>query len=314
MNISILGGGRWALALATHFVKKNSVKIWEFFPDKALAMQATRNSDYLTGGKIAEGIEISSNLEGVVKAGAVIVVAVPSDKVAVTLEKCQQYIDYKPVILCSKGFASDGRLLADVAGQYVRGEIYCMYGPTVADEVYKFQFTGVVLAGRTKNHSLQKALEDPDFKIELSDDIVGVQVASALNNILAIYIGMLDGMGQGENAKSYVITKGLNDFINFGVALGAKKETFNSIAGIGDIITTCYSSKSRNRSFGQQIGKGQNATTILSGAGDLVEGVSALKVVKSIADKNGIEVPLISGLYNVIFDNADPLTLMRSLR
>ena len=233
MNISILGGGSWGLALATHLVTKNSIKMWEFFADKAEDMQKTRKSSYLPGAVIADKIRISSDLNDVVKFGAIIIIAVPSDKVTATLEQCQEYIQYKPVIICSKGFTANGRLLSEVVDQYVRGQVYCMYGPTIADEVYRFKFTGIVLAGRTANPALKQVLEDQDFKVELSDDIIGVQVASALKNILAIYVGMLDGMGQGENAKAFVITKGLQEIIKLGVVLGAKEETFFSVPIIG---------------------------------------------------------------------------------
>ena len=313
MNISVLGCGRWGLAIATHLVKKNAVKIWEFFPDKALEMQTTRKSVYLTGAKVAEGINISSDLEDVIKFGAIVIVALPSDKVAVTLEKCQELIQYKPVVLCSKGFTNDGRLLSELAKEYVRGEIYCLYGPTNADEIYNFKFSGAVLAGRSKNQSLEQALEDTEFKIELSDDIIGVQVAAALKNILAIYIGMLSGMGQGENAKAYILTKGIREMMEYGCSLGAKEDTFFSIAGIGDLLTTCYSEKSRNYLFGVQIGKGMSKELILSQMSNIVEGVQTLITVHKVANGNGLELPLFNGLYKIIFEEGDPLSLMRSL-
>jgi len=313
MNISILGGGSWGLALSTHLVKHNKVKIWEFFPDKALEMQVTRKSNYLPNAILAEGIEVSSNLEEVVKFGDIVIIAVPSDKVSATIEKCHNDIKFKPVIICSKGFSIDGRLLSEVAREYIQSDIYCLYGPTIADEVYKFMFTGIVLAGQTKNASLKKILEDDDLKVELSDDIIGVQIASTLKNILAIYVGMLDGMGLGENAKSYVITKGLQEMMEFGYALGASKQTFYSIAGIGDIITTCFSEKSRNRTFGEEIGKGKNMAQAMQEIPNVVEGVEALRITNKISGEKNIEMPLINGLYKVIFEDADPLELLHSL-
>jgi len=313
MNISILGGGSWGIALAVHFILRHQVTIWEFFPDKALEMQVSRKSSYLENATIPENIKITSTLDEVIKFGDIVIVAVPSDKVAETLEKCQNLIDKKTVIICSKGFSLDGRLLSEVAKQYISGSIYCLYGPSIADEVYNFKFTGLVLAGLTKNEMLRKILEDENLRIEMSDDLIGVQIAATLKNILAIYVGMLEGMGLGENAKAYVISKGLPEIMDFGYILGANKDTFCSIAGIGDIITTCYSEKSRNRTFGEQIGKGMKMEQILSNMPNVVEGVLALKNVQKIAVEKNINMPLIEGLYKVIFEDADPLVLLRSL-
>jgi glycerol-3-phosphate dehydrogenase (NAD(P)+) len=313
MKFAILGGGSWGLALAAHLVPRHSIKMWEFFPDKALEMQTTRKSIYLTDATIDPAIEISSDLEYVLAASEIVLVVVPSDKVASTLERCKNVLQKQTIIICSKGFTPELQLLSVAARQFVQGEIYCLYGPTIADEVYKNQFTGMVLAGEHKNFELEEALEDKDLQIELSDDIIGVQIAAALKNILAIYIGMLDGMGLGENAKAYVITKGLKEIIDLGLKFGAKEATFYGLAGIGDIITTCFSEKSRNRSFGENIGKGKKLTEVLSEMNNVVEGLAALKAVHQISNEKSVTMPLIEGLYKIVFEGNDPLALLHNL-
>jgi glycerol-3-phosphate dehydrogenase (NAD(P)+) len=310
MKIAILGGGSWGLGLASHFINKNEVSIWEFFEDKALEMEKTRISPYLKGAVIDERISISSDIDKVIFNCDIILLVVPSDKIVSTVEKCKNVGQKQTFIICSKGFTTDLQLLSDSVKKIVSNEVYCFYGPTIAEEVYRNQFTGMVLAGPKRNLELKQALEDDTLVIELSDDIIGVQIGAALKNILAISIGMLDGMGQGENAKSYVITKGLQEIIKLGLAFGAKEETFYGLAGIGDIITTCFSEKSRNRTFGQHIGEGKTMDQALSEMNNVVEGLYALKALHEITKQKNIELPILNSIYRIIFENEKPTTFL----
>src|SRR3989344_4510324 len=241
MRIAIIGGGSWGTALGVHLAKKNhEIKIWEFFAEQAKEMQEQRVCRLLPEVKLPEQIYVCSDLELTVKESEAVLVVVPSDKVEVTLKNAAPFLQSQPIILCSKGFASGQRLLSEVARQLVKGEVYCLYGPTHAEEVCKGMFTGIVLAGKKgkERSKLQKALEHDDLRVEMSDDVIGVQVAAALKNILAVFIGVLDGLQLGDNAKAYVMTKGLAEIRTLGIALGAKKETFYSLAGMGDLIVT----------------------------------------------------------------------------
>jgi glycerol-3-phosphate dehydrogenase (NAD(P)+) len=310
MKIAILGGGSWGLALASHFINKNEVSIWEFFEDKALEMEKTRLSPYLKGARLDDRISISSDIDKVILNRDIILMVVPSDKIVSTLEKCKNVGQKQTFIICSKGFTTDLQLLSDSAKKIISNDIYCLYGPTIAEEVYHNQFTGMVLAGPKKNIDIKEALEDENLIIELSDDIVGVQIGAALKNILAMSIGMLDGLGQGENAKSYFITKGLSEIIKLGLTFGAKEETFYGLAGIGDIITTCFSEKSRNRTFGQLIGEGKTMEQALSEMNNIVEGLAALKALNQISKQKGIDLPVLNGLYKIVFENEEPMSFL----
>ena len=145
-------------------------------------------------------------------------------------------------------------------------------------------------------------LEGPQFKVHLSEDIVGVQVCAALKNILAVFVGVLDGAGLGDNAKAYVMTKGLEEIQQVGLKWGAKKETFYGLAGMGDMIVTCSSKHSRNRFVGEQIGKGRKLEEVLAEMKMVAEGITTVKEAIKLKEKFGLELPLITGLYDILFN------------
>src|SRR3989338_190407 len=248
MKITILGGGSWGTALAVHLARKGHIlKVWEFNKEQAEEMQTKRFCKLLPEAILSENIFTSSNLEDVFIGSELVFLVVPSDHVEETMEKAKHFIKNQPVIICSKGFGKDNRLLSDIVREKVSGPIYCLYGPTHAEEVCQGLFSGIVLCGKNKDglQKWQKVLEGPQFKVHLSEDIVGVQVCAALKNILAVFVGVLDGAGLGDNAKAYVMTKGLEEIQQVGLKWGAKKETFYGLAGMGDIIVSCSSKHSR---------------------------------------------------------------------
>ncbi|MBI2666248.1 NAD(P)-dependent glycerol-3-phosphate dehydrogenase [Candidatus Woesearchaeota archaeon] len=316
MRIAIIGGGSWGTALGVHLAKKNhQIKIWEFFAEQAKEMQEQRTCRLLPEVKLPEQIYVCSDLELTLKDSEAVLVVVPSDKVEVTLKNAASFIQEQPVILCSKGFASGQRLLSDVVQSHVKGNVYCLYGPTHAEEVCKGMFTGIVLAGKKgkERTQLKKALEHDDFRVEASEDLIGVQVAAALKNILAIFIGVLDGLQLGDNSKAYVMTKGLGDIRTLGVALGAKKETFYSLAGMGDLIVTCSSKHSRNRHVGEQIGKGRMLDEVLAEMKMVSEGVTNAKEAVLLQKKLGLHLPLISGLHEILFEGKSAKEVLKKI-
>lgn len=314
MNIAILGGGSWGTALAVHLAKNNnSVKVWEFFDEQAREMQEQRKCKLLPDVMIPSGVFISSSMQDVLVNAEAVVVVVPSDKVEGTIKKAKDFISEQPIILCSKGFSTDGRLLSEVVKEQVKGEVYCLYGPTHAEEVGRGMFSGLVLAGGKSRVKLRKAFANDTLKVELSDDVIGLQVAAALKNILAVFIGVLDGMKLGDNAKAYVMTKGLAEIRTIGIAMGARKETFYSLAGVGDMIVTCTSVHSRNRFVGTEIGKGRMLDEVLAEMKMVAEGITTIKVAEKFAEKYQLELPLIRGLYDILFKGKDPREVLREL-
>ncbi|MBI2669376.1 NAD(P)-dependent glycerol-3-phosphate dehydrogenase [Candidatus Woesearchaeota archaeon] len=309
MNITILGGGSWGTALAVHLAKNNHpIKVWEFFESQAREMQEKRSCPLLPDVVIPGNVFISSKMEEVVPNSELLFIVVPSDKVESTLEAAKNLIRHQPLIICSKGLAGNLRLLSDAVKEKVGGTAYCLYGPTHAEEIGQGLFSGIVLAGgnKTERKKLQEVIQSDTLKVDLSDDIIGVQVCAALKNILAVFVGVCDGLNLGDNAKAYIITKGLDEIKQVGLKWGAKEETFHGLAGIGDVIVTCMSKHSRNRHVGEQVGKGRSLDDVLTEMKMIAEGVTTAKYIPLLKERFHLQLPLMTGLYDILFNSKKP--------
>jgi glycerol-3-phosphate dehydrogenase (NAD(P)+) len=314
MKIAILGGGSWGTALAVHLARNNNdIKVWEFFEEQAQEMQEKRVCKLLPEVKLAENIFVSSKMEEVLADSELVLLVVPSDKVESTISIAKEFIDKQTVVICSKGFGPDLKFLSDVVAEKVFGSVFCLYGPTHAEEVCKEMFSGIVLAGGKGKEELMKVIATDNLKVDLSDDLIGVQVSAALKNILAVFVGVLDGMGLGDNAKAYIMTRGLEEIKSVGVALGGKSETFYGLAGIGDMIVTSTSQHSRNRSVGVEVGKGRKLDEVIKEMAMVAEGVTTLKEAIGLKEKTGLELPLITGLYGILFEGKDPQEVLKNI-
>ena len=314
MNITILGGGSWGTALAVHLAKNNhSIKIWEFVKEQADEMQNERTCRLLPETKLPENIFVSSNMQETFTDSQLVLIVVPSDFVESTIEQAKQYFKDQSIIICSKGFTKDNKLLSDVVREKVSGQIYCLYGPTHAEEVCKGMFSGIVLAGGEGKEELKKVIESNNLRVDLSDDLIGVQVAAALKNIIAIFIGVLDGLKLGDNAKAYFIVKGLEELRHVGLAMGGREETFHGLAGMGDIIVTSLSKHSRNRYVGEEIGKGRKLDEVINEMKMVAEGVTTIKNAVKLKEEFSLELPLITKLHKVIFEGENVATLIENI-
>lgn len=310
MRITILGGGSWGSALAIHLVKKqHQVNVWEFVQEQADEMQEQRVCRLLPEVKLPPHIFISSQLEAALAQGELVIIAVPSDKVEPTIVAAKPYLGNQPVIIASKGFAASARLLSEVVQEKVSGAVYCLYGPTHAEEVGKGLFSSIVLAGGKGEgkgkQKLKKAIESNELKVELSNDLIGVQVAAALKNVIAVLVGMIEGKGLGDNARAYVMTKGLQEIQKLGLKMGAKKETFYGLAGMGDLIVTCGSRHSRNFQVGREVGKGRKLADVLQEMKMVAEGVTTTRLVPELGRKYNVQLPLLQGVYEILLEGKD---------
>ncbi len=316
MKIAILGGGSWGTALAVHLAKQgHSVNVWEFFEEQARKMQDGRICPLLPEVKLSENIFVSSKMEEVLLGTELVLLVVPSDKAEATINNAKPYLNNQPVVVCSKGFGSGLRFLSDIVKENVAGNVYCLYGPTHAEEVCKGIFSGIVLAGEEseERNKIWETLNSPSLKVHLSDDLIGVQVSSALKNILAVFVGALDGKGLGDNTKAFVITKGLEEIRKVGVALGGKEETFYDLAGLGDVIVTATSKHSRNRHVGEQVGKGRKLDEVIAEMNMVAEGVTTIKEAIQFKEQLGLELPLIEGIHQILFEGKDVEEVLRNI-
>jgi glycerol-3-phosphate dehydrogenase (NAD(P)+) len=314
MTITILGGGSWGTALAVHLARKgDQIRIWEFFEEQAKEMQNNRVCPLLPGTKLPNNITVTSEMGESLANTELVLLVVPSDKVESTINTAKEYITNQSIIICSKGFGPNLQLLSDLVKDNVSGQVYCLYGPTHAEEVCKGMFSGIVLAGGSGKEKLRDLFESGSLRVDLSEDIIGVQVGAALKNIVAVFVGVLDGMKLGDNAKAYVITKGLGEIRSIGLRMGAQEETFDGLAGLGDLIVTCSSKHSRNRHVGEEVGKGKKLDDVIKEMKMVAEGVTTVREAVKFEEKLSIKLPLMSGLYSILFEGKSPTEILKTI-
>ena len=267
------------------------------------------NTKFLPGIRIPRGITITSDLKKAVSGSSLIVVAVPSQYMRGVLRKIDAagVPESVPFLSVSKGVEDRtllrmSEVIEDVLGNR---QVAVLSGPTISYEVARGLPTTVVVA--SKNTALAKKIQGifsaPAFRIYTSDDIYGVELGGALKNVIAIAAGALDGLGLESNTKAGLITRGLVEISRLGVAMGARRETFFGVSGLGDLVTTCISGHGRNRWFGEQIGKGKKTKDILKKTDMVVEGVVTAKSAYQLAKKYKVEMPVVEQVYNVLYKN-----------
>lgn len=238
----------------------------------------------------------------------IIFVCVPSYAVVPALLKEQEKITNQKIIVCSKGYASEKKLLSEALKEKFKNEIFFLYGPTLAEELEKGELSAMVLAGGKGKEELKKQIESETLCIELSDDIIGVQVGAALKNVVTIFVGIAKGAGYGQNTQAYIFTKGVQEIQKIGVALGAEPNTFLGLTCAGDLTL-----HSRNRYLGIELGKGRNLDDIILEMHYIPEGINALKNAKAMTERIGVNTPLINLLYSIIFENYSIQDAMRKI-
>lgn len=300
VHAAILGGGSFGTALAIHLDENVQVKVWEFLADQVKVMQETRFCPLLPNAKIPHKIIISNDMKDVVPGAKFVILVTPSHTVVKTFENALPSIGKDSiVILCSKGLdkATDGFLSEEIQKRWTGGfAVVC--GPTHAEEVSEAKQTIAVVAskGKAVRKEVAYLFASPHFHIEESDDVIGVQLCSSLKNCYAIWMGILDGLNQGDNTKAMLSTFALREMKRVATALGARAETVDGPAGVGDFIVTCLSQHSRNRFLGEQLGKGKSLKDALAEMKMVAEGVTADEILTKILKKKNINAPFIEGL------------------
>lgn len=319
-NIGIAGDGGWGTTLAILLAgKEYKVTLWGAFPEYVQLMKEKReNIKFLPDIRLPDELVLTSDAGELLKGKDLIVLAAPSQFMRSVLETLKMDLKGNPgFVSVTKGIENKSlkrmsEVIIDVMGKQ---QIAVLSGPTIALEVANLSPTTAVIA--SKDRAFAKALQNvfmtEDFRIYTSDDIVGVELGGALKNIIAIAAGVCDALGFGTNAKAAVLTRGLVEITRLGVAMGAKKETFYGLSGLGDLTTTCISQYSRNRWFGEQIGKGGDFKEILKKTDMAIEGVSTAKAAFELASKFKIDMPVVAEIYNIIYRKKDPKSAVRDL-
>lgn len=237
-------------------------------------------------------------LKNEVEGSDLIFVSTPSNRVTEALLEHKEKIFNQKIIICSKGFSENGNLISNVLKkEFPNNSVYFLYGPTLADGLINNDFSAMVLAGGGGKEELKKVIESENLYIELSDDVIGVQVGATLKNAVGIFIGLVEGAGLGPNTQAFIYTKGLLEIQKFGVSIGAKPETFLGFSCAGDLYI-----RSRNRTLGVELGKGRTLEEILSGSTFPKEGIATLSNLKNISEHLKADLSFFNLIYSVVFE------------
>jgi glycerol-3-phosphate dehydrogenase (NAD(P)+) len=317
MKAAVIGSGAWGTALAIRLCKNgHDVTMWTFEKDLVDEMISTRRNPRLSGAVLPEELKISSDY-ACASGCDLVVIASPSFPLRSVCKGVAPYVDEKAVVVSvTKGLEAGTHLrMSEVAAQEIGREVVVLTGPSHAEEVSVDIPTGLLAASSEKWQAefVQDAFMSDALRIYTSSDPVGAELGAALKNVIALCAGIADGMGCGDNTKAMLMTRGLTETARLGVALGAQKETFAGLAGVGDLIVTCTSMHSRNRRAGILIGQGKPAQEAMKEVGAVVEGYYAAKSAYELGKAQNIDMPITEAAYQVLYEGADVKEAVLSL-
>ena len=320
-QIAVLGAGSWGTALAIQCARAgNLVQLWGRTAEQraALARQGV-NQRYLPDAPFPAGLQVAPDLRTALADADDVLVAVPSHAFREVLTAIRDLLTPgQRLCWATKGFEiSSGRLPDEVAREVLgTGRLTAVLsGPTFAREVGAGLPTAMTIASRDADYAEQLAhdFSTPAFRAYTSTDIVGVETGGAVKNVLAIGAGLSDGLGFGANSRIALITRGLVEMTRLGIALGAQRETFMGLAGLGDLVLTCTDDQSRNRRFGLLLAKGLDSAAALGEIGQIVEGYLAARALHVVAQREGVTMPICAGIYGVLYSGLPADEVVRGL-
>lgn len=313
MKVTILGAGSWGTTLAVLLAEKGCpVSLWAHRPEFARELDRTReNARYLPGVVLPENLRIEGDMARAVEGAGMIVTAVPSQALRETLSLLREVsLEDTIIVNVAKGIErNSGKRLSevifDVLPEILPEKVAVLYGPSHAEEVSGKQPTTVVAASSSLEtaEKVQETFHTSTFRVYVNTDIVGVEIAGSVKNIIAIAAGISDGIGFGDNAKAAIITRGLAEMSRLAVSLGGEPMTVSGLSGIGDLVVTCLSRHSRNRFLGEQIGKGKKLDEVVGQMKMVAEGVPTTKAVVALSRKLGVDMPITEAVYGMLFEN-----------
>lgn len=314
MRAAVIGAGGWGTAISLLLAERaHEVTLWARSAERAEEINITgKNERYLPGISIPTTIRVtheSAELRGM----DMYVFAVPSQLLRTVAAQLKDVIvnENALYVSASKGIERGSLLRMTEVMHETLGidhkRLLSLSGPSHAEEVARKIPTVVVAAGSDERSAtiVRDAFLLPYFRVYSSTDVLGVELAGALKNVIAICAGILDGEGYGDNTIAALVTRGLAEMRRLGVALGAESETFSGVAGLGDLVVTCLSKHSRNRRVGYELGQGKTLEEILAGMTMVAEGVTTTESAKALAVKYNIEMPIVEEIYKILFENKD---------
>ncbi len=321
MSIGIIGAGGWGTALAVLLSRKyDDVSLWCHSAETFARIRETgENAAYLPSVKLPDRLRVTSSLEVTASGRALLICVTPSHVLREVMTEAAPFVTSETIVCCgSKGIEEAtlmtmGDVLADVLGKPDRHAF--LSGPTFALEVAKGLPAAVTAASAAPAvaRNVQQSLGSPEFRVYTSTDVVGVQLGGVIKNVIAIAAGVSDGLELGHNARAALITRGLAEMTRLAVKMGADPMTLSGLPGLGDLVLTCTGHLSRNRNLGFQLGQGRRLADVVAGTRMVAEGVRNTRTVHLLAQRHGVEMPIVAQMYRVLYEDKEPMQAVRDL-
>jgi Glycerol-3-phosphate dehydrogenase len=307
-DVSIIGAGSWGTALAKLLHKNgHKVTVWSVLEEEIdMLNEEHEHKEKLPGVKLPEDMVFTTDLEAAVKGKEVLVLAVPSPYTRSTSHRMKEYVTGGQIIVdVAKGIEEKTLMTLSriIEEEIPQARVAVLSGPSHAEEVGRGIPTTIVVGAKEKETAeyLQNLFMNEVFRVYISPDVLGIELGAALKNVVALAAGIADGLGYGDNTKAALITRGITEISRLGTAMGGRAETFSGLTGIGDLIVTCASMHSRNRRAGILIGKGYTMEEAMQEVKMVVEGVYSAKAAMALAEKYGVQLPIIEQVNAVLF-------------
>ena len=322
MKAAVLGAGSWGTALAVHLAGRFDVALWARRASVARELAERReNRGYLPGIRFPGRLHPVADAVEALDGAGLVVLAVPTQALRRALAALPPGAvpPGARLVLACKGIevgslALPDRIVSEVLGPGAEGRIVALTGPSFARELAEGQPTAVVAAGPAPAASLvQEAFAAGSLRVYRSDDLLGAQLCGALKNVVAIAAGVAAGLGFGSNTMAALVTRALAEIARLGRAMGARRETFMGLAGLGDLVLTCTGGLSRNRKVGEELGRGRRLEEILAGMREVAEGVETTRAAVSLAREHGVEMPIAVEVHGILFEEKDPRRALADL-
>lgn len=322
MKVTVVGAGSWGTSVAAIASTHADAWLWARNPQLAGTIDREHvNPEYLSGIPLPDRLRATSSIEEACRDADVVVMGVPSHGFRAVLEQAKPCIGPDvPVVSLSKGVEQGTELrmtevVADVLSDHRRDRIGVLTGPNLAREVAEGQPTASVIAMEDEDTAaeLQRVFMTASFRVYTNPDVVGCEIAGALKNVIALGAGIAHGLGYGDNTKAALITRGLAELARLGIALGGDPLTFSGLAGMGDLVATCTSEKSRNRTVGVALGQGRALDEIVAEMKMVAEGVKSTAAVLELAAKHGVEMPIAEQVGAVLYEGRHPEEIVPAL-
>jgi glycerol-3-phosphate dehydrogenase (NAD(P)+) len=320
-NISIIGDGAMSSVCSMLLCEKGfNVRMWGYDANQLAQIKEKReNVKFLPGYKLPESLEFEPDDSKIFIKTDLIICAVPCQYIRPVWKRLAQFVNPKtPIVSVAKGIENEtllrpSQIINDVLGPKIK--VVALSGPTIAEEIAR-KLPATATAASTDERlagNVQEAFNTNYLRVYRNSDIVGVELAGAMKNVIAIAAGIVDGIKLGDNAKAALLCRGLAEITRLGMALGAKEQTFSGLSGLGDLVTTCISPMGRNRSLGQRIGRGASVKEAIAATHSVIEGIATCKSVVDLAKKYSINMPITESVYQILFEGKSVAAALEDL-